>query len=335
MRGNGRWTAAGVAVVATLLLMGVTETAAQSDQIMTRPGAACRVQALPEWTAQEQWVWQRVCAGDIANLANKFGGSTDPDDADRWPDTRTIRSTFLETILLHEPFRSALPRQGVRIEGARMTERLDLMGAKVVHELWLDESYLEKGIDLVNAHFSNRVTFDSTRSPGKLDLGGLRVEKDLSFREGKFGAVDLADAVIGVGLLMGFGTFESINAQGAKVGSRVDLGGAKVTGNVDMSGLQAGGPVLLDREAYFVGSVDLLSANVGAWVDLRDSTFGDMLSLQSLTIAGDLFMSGTKLRQAVLRAVSVGRSLQLSDSSISGKLVLENLRVGLDLLMNV
>ena len=334
MCGNGRWTAAGVAVVATLLLMGAKETAAQSDQIMTRPGAACRVQALPEWTAQEQWVWQRVCAGNIANLANKFGGSTDPDDADRWPNTRTIRSTFLETILLHEPFRSALPRLGVRIEGAKFHERLDLSGAKVIHELWVDESFLEMGVNLINAHFANRVTFDYTKSPEKLDLGAVRVDKELSFRGGKFGAIDLSDAAVGTNLLMADGTFEAIDLSGAKIGSRVDLSGSKVTGNLDMTGLQTGGALYLDREAYFGGTVELISASIGALVSLRGSTFGEVLSLQSLSIAGDLFMGDTKLRQVVLRGVSVGRQIQLSGASVTGKIDMENLRVGLDLLMH-
>jgi len=114
------------------------------------PGESCQTAPIESWTQQEKWVWKQVCERKIAdfNKAEGYGGKLDPKKGEEWPETRVLRPAFLETILLHEPYRSALPRQGVRIVGAWFTESLDLSFAILVQQLWLDYSRFESPVDL-------------------------------------------------------------------------------------------------------------------------------------------------------------------------------------------
>ncbi len=61
---------------------------------------------------------------------------------------RKLSPTFLETILLHDPWRSAIPRQGVRIAGAWFNDTVDFEGAGIAHELWLNRSRFTSNVDL-------------------------------------------------------------------------------------------------------------------------------------------------------------------------------------------
>ena len=103
------------------------------------------VQIPPTWTPQEQLVWERVCAGEIAdfNKIEGYGGDLDPNDPEAWPENRILRLEFLEDILLSEPCRSALHRQGARIIGPWFKETLDLSQASLDHPLWLDRCRFE------------------------------------------------------------------------------------------------------------------------------------------------------------------------------------------------
>jgi hypothetical protein len=76
----------------------------------TLPGQPCHTEPLPQWTGQEQWVWKQLCEGKIANFheGEKYGGTLDPQTCCGWPKNRILRAAFLETILLHEPYQSAL-----------------------------------------------------------------------------------------------------------------------------------------------------------------------------------------------------------------------------------
>src|SRR5262249_57789409 len=97
------------------------------------PKGSCPVPAdTQRWTKQEIFVWERVCAGHIANFNEEtgYGGKLDANGPEGLPESRILRSKFLETILLEDKYRAVLPRRGVRIEGARFTERVDLVNAE-------------------------------------------------------------------------------------------------------------------------------------------------------------------------------------------------------------
>jgi len=113
---------------------------------MTRP----KIPAYQGWTPQEQWVWECVQAGEIAdfNTTKGYGGQLDPKDPKGWPDTRILRPTFLETVLLYEPYRTAIPHHGLRIVGAWCQDSLDLSHAALACQLWLNHSRFESEVKL-------------------------------------------------------------------------------------------------------------------------------------------------------------------------------------------
>jgi hypothetical protein len=116
------------------LLLSAASSSAAEEPAKGRPalpGGPCLTEPRKRWSKQEKWVWDQVCIGVIAdfNEAEGYGGELDPKKLEGWPENRVLRPEFLETMLLHEPYRSAVPRQGVRIVGAWFKEKLDLSDA--------------------------------------------------------------------------------------------------------------------------------------------------------------------------------------------------------------
>src|SRR5882672_926313 len=74
----------------------------------------CSVPADEKWKPQERFVWSKVCVGAEANFnqAEGYGGDRDPKARGGLPASRILRSAFLETILLKDPYRRALTRRG-------------------------------------------------------------------------------------------------------------------------------------------------------------------------------------------------------------------------------
>jgi hypothetical protein len=103
-------------------------------QDAAKPIAAANQECTPdkEWSAQERFVWARACHGQIADFNSEpdYGGYLDPKKPE-WPDSRILRSKFLEAVLLKEKYRAALTRDGLRIIGARFTESIDLANAEL------------------------------------------------------------------------------------------------------------------------------------------------------------------------------------------------------------
>src|SRR5205823_8197014 len=107
-----------------------------------------------------------------------YGGNLDPRKSTAWPENRILAPTFLEAILLNEEYRRVLTRRGVRIIGARFTEPLDLSGADVEHELWLDGSLFENGIDLTGLKSKKLISIEGSKVVR--NFYGMRLQVDSS-----------------------------------------------------------------------------------------------------------------------------------------------------------
>lgn len=83
------------------------------------PGKPCQTPPLDDWSDAEAWAWGKICSGRVADFNARYGW-LNPRQSKGWDGPnrdRRLSQGFLETVLLHEPFRSATPRQGVRIAG--------------------------------------------------------------------------------------------------------------------------------------------------------------------------------------------------------------------------
>ncbi len=132
---------------------------------VTLPGETCIVNPHPKWTPQEIWVWTQVCVGKVADL-NTFEALREPLDSRKpegWSKDRIISPSFLETILLHEPYRGTIGRNGVDIVGAWFREPLSLSNASISNLFALR-----------NSRFDSDVTFSLLKTPFSVSLAGSK-----------------------------------------------------------------------------------------------------------------------------------------------------------------
>jgi hypothetical protein len=142
------------------------------------------------WSEQERWVWKEICEGREANL-QQFQ-----------PPQRDLSQRFIETIVLSEPYRSSMPRQSVRIFGARFPERIDLSHTKLKGDLWLRSSRFEdarqsgEAVSLVGAEIRGHINLEGSSASAGVNMDSLHAGT-LSMNNVNFPSVWLATARIG------------------------------------------------------------------------------------------------------------------------------------------
>src|SRR6266850_1410389 len=310
----------GMMLLGPMLMMGPPPTAATVGMTsllaeVRRPkqvnsallGEPCQTKPHNSWTSQENWVWKQVCQGKMAdfNTLNGYGGELDPKSAKEWRETRILRPAFLETILLHEPYRSALTRSGVSIRGAWLKNSLNLSHATLLHLFLLENSRIEQDVDLHGLKTSDLIGLSGSTFTGALSMNGLQAG----------------------GLFMGEAAMcDAVDLTGAKIAGQVDMSGSTFTGALSMNRLQAGD--LFMREKATFGAVELTSAKIAGQVDMRESSFTGTLSMNGLQ-AGGLFMGEKATFGAVeLTGAKITGQVDMSGSTFTGALSMNGLQVG-------
>ncbi|MGR3293976.1 MAG: hypothetical protein ACUZ9M_08200 [Candidatus Scalindua sp.] len=131
-------------------------------------------------------MWKQLCEGKIADF-NKIGvcgGKLDPKKPEEWPDSRILTPEFLETILLHEPYRGALTHYGVRIIGAWFRESIDLSNAILDHQLWLLASRFDKDVELDALKTNYMISLKGSKFNGFLNMSFMEVGNNLFMGDG-------------------------------------------------------------------------------------------------------------------------------------------------------
>ena len=179
---------------------------------MALPGEKCRIPPLLKWTEPEKWSWTQICEGKEANFNERLKETLDPrDPADdgKWSDKRELSSRFLETILLHEPFRSAIPHRGVHIIGAYFPNFINLIDASVERPLRLGQSYFKSLVAMIRLKISDQLRMDGSTFKGRLEMDSVSVGGDLFMMNAEFDKVDLRRAKISDQLRMDGSTFKA------------------------------------------------------------------------------------------------------------------------------
>ena len=184
-----------------------------------------------------------MCEGKVAdfNKGKAYGGELDPKVTKSWPENRALCPAFLSTILLHRPYQSAIPREGVKIREAWFKSTLNLSNASLLHQLW----------------------FHGCRFDSRVSLRGLRVTHVLSFEGSKFyNALNMDKLRAKSSLLMRKAQFEDVNLMSAEVNSNLEFDGSKVHGKLIMYRIQVGGALFLRKGGEFT-EVNLSGAQIG------------------------------------------------------------------------
>jgi hypothetical protein len=318
----------------------------------------CTVPADPGWTKQEQFVWLTVCAGKEADFNKEpdYGGDLDPMSPAGLPDSRILRPSFLETILLKDKYRTAVTRFGVRIAGARFQDVVDLRNAELAHDLWLDRSLFEKGADIQGIKTSRRITFDRSKILGGLNAVRARIDQDLTMHRAEIsGDVNLLRAYVGNELNLNGATVSGeIGLNTADIGrtlmmrdkghfNRIDLGfahvgslefnGSTVTGVLNMNGIRIDQSLFM-RDKAQLNAVELTSAHIGGKLELGSSTVTGVLNMNGIRVDQDLLMRDKAQFDTVnLGAAHIGGNLELNSSTVAGSLDMNGIRVDQDLFM--
>ncbi len=318
----------------------------------------CAVPADPDWTKQEQFVWRNVCAGKVADFNREpgYGGNLDPKGAAGLPDSRILRSSFLETILLKDKYRNALTRLGVRIVGARFTESVDLRNAELVHDLWLDQSLLEKGAYLELAQTKAQISFTGSKiidalSASGIEIGGnlfldhAEIDGDMLLLRAHIVAVlDMGGTTVtGTLLLNGIrvdqnlflrdkAQLKDVNLGGAHIGINLELDGGTIAGRLYMNAIAVDHNLYLRDHARFE-DIDLTGAHIGGELDLSSSTVAGTLDMNGIRIDQSLFMRDKAGFGVVnLPRAHIGGEIDLTGSTVAGALTMYSARIDGDFL---
>ena len=299
------------------------------------PNQKCKIPPLPKWTKPEKWVWKKICEGKVADFNKRDARPFDPrkqKDSENFSD-RTLRSGFLERILLHEPFRSAIPSQGVRIIGACFPDPIDLSDASIDRPLILRLSLFRSKVGMRRLRTSSFIALSGSTFYGKLDMESVTVEGSLFMRDG----AEFNQAVV---------------LRGAKVGGYIDMVGSTFKGTLYMHSVTVGGSIDMEYGAKFNHQVVLVGAKIGNALNMSGSTFNSLLDMESVTVGGSIdmdFMSfvgvgsilgmesvtvGGSLYMYFMHFAAVGGTLNMNSVTVDGSLYMVGSKFNGELWMN-
>jgi hypothetical protein len=318
------------------------------------------------WTDPEKWVWEMICRGEVANFNLKFSKEADPKKPEDWAPERLISYSFLETVLIHEPYISALPRRGLRIAGALIKEKIDLSNARLVSELWLDKCRIEGAVSLVRtrtddyisierAFISGDLALNSLQSKQSVNLEGtevggsliayfLSIDKSLFLRGGTYPEIDMRNAWLGGQLDMSNAHFmsrpkpgdteESFTAfdfSNTEIEGLLTMTGIEITGNLDLSGLQVHRDLYIGDGAK-IKEIDMTGAEISGQMHVSGAAISEMLEMNGVIIHGDLFIRDDVVsREISLVGVKIDGQLDITKTKVHGLFDMDSIVVGTDL----
>lgn len=255
--------------------------------------------------------------------------SGDPDEdsverGDQWPEPREIRAEVIAALLLGATPAQAGYAAGIRIRGARVVGRLDLMGATVTCPLVLESCYFERELRFVEATTKTIRLVDCLlpefngarmRTEGIINLTGSTIFRILRLDRAKVtGEVCLRGASLGSGgdevvlagdgLIVegplecnaGFSARGVVQLRNAVVGGRLDLSESTLhnpgSTAVRASSLRVDGAIDATR-VQVKGEFRLVDARITGWISLRGAELhspgGRALSAGGVSIDGGLW----------------------------------------------
>ncbi|TVZ06486.1 hypothetical protein EAS64_03440 [Trebonia kvetii] len=245
----------------------------------------------------ERLLWQAFPRGAWIDLRTGDPAGDDPQGGSRWGPERVIRAEVIRALLLGAG--EAEPGQvpAVRLRGARITGRLDLMGATVAHALVCDYCRFTEMIRLVDSsagtvriHGSLLPGLNAARMrlSGILDLRGSRIEGMIKLDHARVDGLCLSRAEIGAD-----GTTAAVTASGLSV-----------DGEFEGVALRAEGPVLLEN-ATVAGGVDLSEARItapGQRALIMSRAVMGRLDARGIAVAGETRMHNTRIGASMVLA---------------------------------
>jgi hypothetical protein len=302
----------------SLLLGTVVAAAAQDDGRESSPADMCLVPPADYWSPVEQAAWQCVCRGAVAAIGAADCTREEAEAPPRnWLSEWTVSTRFVTDVLLREPYKSAMPA-GLRLDGARFVEAIDLKEFALDKQLWLDNSLFEGEVDLSRLNAVSLVSFEGSTFEKDVILDEARIDGSINLQRAKvLGGLWMQSASIGRKLSIAGAEFGAMEIIDSDIAKQLNAPAIKVnrTFAIDTSSV-GGGMILRDaklnhivfRGDDFQGQLDLTGTTVTGGVDFDSTRIGSDLLLRNGTFegSGDLPFN--------LIFLNVGGNLSLSGS---------------------
>ena len=245
----------------------------------------------PDLAESEQRLWQAAGTGQWADY--RAPGDAGASAGAGWGPERAIRAEVIRALLAGAAGREPGSIPAVRLRGARITGRLDLMGGQLRWPLVCEHCYFDREIRLVEAT-TRTIRLVSCVLPGLnaarlrldgiLNLGLSTVPGLVRLDQAKVtGSVALRDAVLGT-------PGQSEEALSAD--------GLTIDGSLDLVRLTAHGGVSL-RVASVSGSIDLVRARIvrpgGRALSTSQAQIGGEISAAGLQVTGETRMHNCRI----------------------------------------
>ena len=272
---------------------------------MTRSGVNDPEQLLCDAFPRGSWLDLRT--GDAA--------ADGLESASRWPPARMIRAETVRSLLLGAGELEPGCAPAVRLRGARIAGRLDLMGASVSWPLICEFCYFDEELRFVESSTKTLRIVDSylpafngtrMRVEGMLNLWGCTVPGVLRIEQAQVtGQVCLRGAAIGPARA----SSEALAADGLTVDGGIDCAEMEARGSVSLALVHASGSVDLSRaKIIHPGQHALIADNaqIGGRLYCRELIVDGEIRMHNTRVAASLGMSGAKLSNDGGVALSAG-----------------------------
>jgi hypothetical protein len=310
--------------------------------------------AVTELTEPEQALWQAFPSGAWVDLRTGDAAADDPGRSPDWAAGRFIRAEVIAALLLGAGDPETGHAPGVRIRGARISGRLDLMGATVTCPLVAEHCYFDEELRFVESVtrtvrivHSQLPAFNGTRMrlDGILNLWACEITGVLRLDQAKVaGQLCLEDAVIGPpgggpDAVAASGLSVDGSAQCARLTTHgpVTLTVAAITGSLELAGARLSGPgqrALAADHAVIGGRLDgrgmmvegetlLRNARISAGLGLAAARLENpgrvALNAGGLTVDGGVFLTDGFSAAGEVRLIGahLGANLSLPGAAFS------------------
>lgn len=222
-------------------------------------------------SAAENWVLEKIAAGEIADLSEQF-----PNEADR-----TLSAKFLVNLL---DGYTAIPvtRYGVHIHNAIFADPIILKNIEVDHDLFLRNCMFKDYIDISEGSFHKNLSFSGSVFSSSVNFYSLEVGRTLSIDNATFeNSVDLSYVHIGKTLDVDFSQFTNPS-------QNIYFNNMKIDNDVSL------------RNSSFAGPTDFSYSEIGGNFSAHDAQFNKVSSFGAIRVAGNLFITNAVFSGPVL-----------------------------------
>ena len=261
----------------------------------------CRAQAageaslppeLSRLTLAEQWVLDKVGAGAVADLKERFGADEAP---------RQLRARFLEALLTDNLPGFKVHRSGIYLVNAIIPDALNMAFATVSPAVFLVGCRFQGPVDFSGSEFKKSLSLPQAYFAQMANFYRLKVGLDASLREVVFaGQTNFGGARIDGQLVLAKARFadqaHEANFNGCVVGQSLSLKNAVFEGPVDFSGARVGGEFNAAR-AHFSGAdkkIILNGLKVAQNASLVKAVFQGLVDLGGGEIGGEFYADGAR-----------------------------------------